>query len=125
MSDIFISYATADRAVAQEIAKALHAFGWSVWWDRDIPLGKRFDQAINQALDDARCVLVLWSKAALNSDWVKDEATEALRRGVMLPLSLMRFLWVLGVFRPPGSRFLSRLSTTAALRPLQRLFHDC
>ena len=46
MSDIFISYANADRSRTEPLAKALEAQGWSVWWDRAIPPGKTFDQVI-------------------------------------------------------------------------------
>ena len=43
MSDIFISYASADRDRARLLADALAQKGWSVWWDRTIPPGKEFD----------------------------------------------------------------------------------
>ncbi len=46
MSDIFISYARPDRPMAELIARALEAQGWSVWWDRVIPAGKTFDEVI-------------------------------------------------------------------------------
>jgi len=35
MSDIFISYARADKEKAELLANAQK--GWSVWWDREIP----------------------------------------------------------------------------------------
>ncbi|MPZ75068.1 MAG: TIR domain-containing protein [Deltaproteobacteria bacterium] len=41
MNDIFISYDSTDRATAQKFADALKSLGWSVWWNREIPLGKR------------------------------------------------------------------------------------
>ena len=46
MSDIFISYARADRPRAEAIAKALEEHGWSVWWDWNIPGGEAFRQVI-------------------------------------------------------------------------------
>ena len=46
VSDIFLSYDSFDRSVAHIFADALEARGWSVWWDREIPLGKRFDEVI-------------------------------------------------------------------------------
>lgn len=36
MTDIFISYASEDRARAGQFASAFEARGWSVWWDRRI-----------------------------------------------------------------------------------------
>jgi uncharacterized membrane protein YeaQ/YmgE (transglycosylase-associated protein family) len=83
--DIFISYASADRPFAQRVATALQAEGWSVWWDRAIPPGKSFDAVIEEALDAAKCVIVLWSGSSVASDWVKVEAAEAARRHILIP----------------------------------------
>ena len=76
MSEIFISYASEDRARAQMLADALSARGWSVWWDRKIPLGKSYDEVIEKALAQAKCVIVLWSAVSVASEWVRNEATE-------------------------------------------------
>jgi hypothetical protein len=46
MPDVFISYASADRDRARLIAEVLATKGWSVWWDREIPPGKSFDEVI-------------------------------------------------------------------------------
>lgn len=32
-----------------------------VWRDREIPTGKAFDQVIEEAIAEARCVVVLWA----------------------------------------------------------------
>jgi len=84
-SDVFLSYAAPDRPTAQRLAAALSAEGWSVWWDRTIPPGQTFDAVIEAALDSATCVIVLWSKASVSSDWVKVEAAEGARRRVLVP----------------------------------------
>lgn len=85
MSDIFISYARPDRSRAQILARALEHRGWSVWWDPDIRIGGKFDEVIKKELDAAKCVIVLWSSSSITSEWVKDEATEAVKRGVLVP----------------------------------------
>jgi hypothetical protein len=62
--------------------------GVSVWWDREILAGERFDQAIDDALENAKCVLVLWSRRSVRSDWVQDEATRGRSRGVLIPVRI-------------------------------------
>ena len=86
MSDIFLSYKSEDRPRAKIIAEALEQHGYSVWWDRIIPPGKTFDQVIEEALDSAKCVIVLWSKESVLSDWVKNEVREGTRRHILVPV---------------------------------------
>lgn len=85
MADIFISYASEDRPKARELADALAARGFSVWWDRKIPLGKSFDEVIETALRESKCVVVLWSAVSVASEWVRNEAAEAKRREIVAP----------------------------------------
>jgi hypothetical protein len=85
LTDIFLSYAKEDRERARNLATALEAAGWSVWWDRNIQVGQAFDQAIENALDSAKCVVVLWSKHSVSSEWVKNEAASAAERGMLVP----------------------------------------
>jgi hypothetical protein len=86
VADIFLSYASQDRARAKVLAEALAQLGWSVWWDRTIPSGKRFDQVIAEALAGARSILVLWSTKSVTSDWVIEEAEEGRRREILIPV---------------------------------------
>ena len=86
MSDIFISYASEDRPRAEMLAQTLEGRGWSTFWDRTIPSGKTWRETIVTELNGARCVIVLWSKASIKSGWVQEEADDANRRGVLVPV---------------------------------------
>jgi TIR domain-containing protein len=83
--DVFISYAKGDRPHAAELASALEVNGWSVWWDRDIPPGRTFDEVIEEALTQTRSVVVLWSAESVKSRWVRTEASAAAERGTLVP----------------------------------------
>jgi TIR domain len=90
MTDVFISYASEDRERAAELACALEARGWSVWWDRKIITGQSFDQVIEKELETAKSVVVLWSKDSIYSEWVKNEAAVGAERGVLVPALIDR-----------------------------------
>lgn len=85
MADVFISYASEDRERAAKLASALGERGWSVWWDRKIVAGQAFDHAIERELETAKSVIVLWSIHSVASEWVKNEASVASERGVLVP----------------------------------------
>ena len=86
MTDIFISYARDDQDKAQALAAELTRSGYAVWWDQHIGAGADFAQDIERELTAAKVVIVLWTAAAAQSHWVKDEADSAQRRGVLVPL---------------------------------------
>ena len=86
MNDIFLSYANEDGERAHRLAKALEDRGFTVWWDREIPPGKTFDQVIEAELNAARCVVVLWSQYSIRSRWVKTEAAAAAERDCLVPI---------------------------------------
>ena len=121
MSDIFVSYASADRDRARAVAQALTEHGWSVWWDRTIPPGKQFDEVIEEALDAARCVIVLWSKASVASTWVKTEAAEAMRRKILVPV-LIEDVKIPLEFRRLQAADLSHWNGEKAHEELQKFF---
>lgn len=96
MADIFLSYASEDRATAGQVASQLEALGFSVWWDRQIPAGMTWRQVIESALNEMGCMVVLWSANSLASTWVSEEAEEARMRGKLVPALLEPVLPPLG-----------------------------
>jgi serine/threonine-protein kinase len=86
--DIFLSYSRQDLGIAGKMAAALKAAGHNVWWDQALKSGEVYDQVTETALREARVVIVLWSKAAVASDWVRSEATVAMQRGALMPVMI-------------------------------------
>jgi hypothetical protein len=82
-ADVFISYKREERARVEEIAQALRALELSVWFDARLQSGHSFDAEINREVRAAKCVLVCWSKAATESEWVRAEAAIGRQRGVL------------------------------------------
>ncbi len=86
MADVFVSYDSDDRARVEPLVRELETAGFEVWWDRQINAGESFDRTIEQELSSASCVLVVWSKNSIDSDWVREEAEEGQRRGILIPV---------------------------------------
>ena len=82
---VFLSYGRSDRGVAFRVAQRLDEAGFSVWWDPKIAPGVTYDRVIERALNQADCVVVLWSTHAVESDWVRAESDEGRRRGILVP----------------------------------------
>jgi len=88
MTDIFLSYTERDRETARRIAEVLGSAGWTVWWDRRIPAGETWRSVLEHALEDMRCMVVLWSAKSIESEWVYEEATEGRRLGKLVPVMI-------------------------------------
>lgn len=87
-ADVFVSYAHDDRPFVVKLVRALEQAGCKVWWDTALTPGQTFSPVIQKALESARCVIVVWSKASLTSRWVPDEAGVGLKRGVLVPVRI-------------------------------------
>src|SRR3954451_9366794 len=124
MADIFISYASVDRPVARRLADTLEAHGWSVWWDyRSLRGGQHFHRIIEEAIHDARVVIAVWSKASVESRWVRDEATLALEENKLVPLRIDMARLPLG-FRSIHTIDLSPWTEENESEPFERLVKD-
>jgi tetratricopeptide (TPR) repeat protein len=77
---VFISYATADRAEALKVCKAIERRGTKCWISmRDVPPGANYQEAIVQSLRTARAVVLVFTDAANTSDEIKKELSLASR----------------------------------------------
>src|SRR5262245_36399631 len=88
MADIFISFAHEDEVRVQGLVHALEELGWTVFWDRHIPAGQTWRSYIGESLNEARCVMVAWSRHSIDSQWVMEEADEGQKRRILVPVLL-------------------------------------
>ena len=86
MADIFISYARPTAKLTRAIAAALEAEGYSVWFDEALPAHRAYADVIQERLDEASAVLVIWSRDAAQSQWVRSEANRAREKGTLVQL---------------------------------------
>jgi tetratricopeptide (TPR) repeat protein len=101
----FISYATADRKRALALCKAIEQRGARCWIScRDVSPGANYQEAIVRAIRDARAVVLVFSRAANNSDEIKKELSLASRFRV--PVMALRIEDV-----EPSDAFAYELST--------------
>lgn len=86
--EIFISYARSAQPQARAIADALRASGYSVWWDDDLPAHRAYNDVIEERLNSAKAVLVVWSRDGASSEWVRAEADAARHGRKLVQLSI-------------------------------------
>ena len=83
--DVFVSYAREDRARVEMLVRSLEAEGFTIWWDHDLTPGQTWDAVLEERLATARCVLVVWSGISVAKRWVREEASRAADRLVLVP----------------------------------------
>src|SRR5262249_746797 len=86
MSDIFISYAKADHALALKLSAFLESEGWTVWWDKSLAAADLYRDEIMKQLASARAVIAIWTNNSIKSDWVRAEAGRAKADGKLIPV---------------------------------------
>jgi hypothetical protein len=81
MPDVFVSYATPDREAAFRIAEQLEAQGASCWIaPRDVPPGAEYGQAIIDGIEGAKALVLVFSEAANDSQFVRREVERAVSK---------------------------------------------
>jgi TIR domain len=85
MSDIFVSYAKSDIKEAKSFIKQLETEGYSVWWGKKLIPGKSLQHQIDEQLNNAKVVIVLWISDAVDDDALS-VANKAFAEEKLLPL---------------------------------------
>jgi hypothetical protein len=86
---VFLSYSRDDSTYVSSLVGWLEGHGVKVWFDDDIDRGAKWEGEIQNQLDASVAVLVVMSKSANESKWVKHEVNRAKQRQIMiLPLLL-------------------------------------
>ena len=88
MVDVFISYKREERARCERIHEKLKALDLDVWFDVRLTAGKSFDREIEAAVKGAKAVVVLWSPASVESEWVREEAGVGKSRDVLAAIRI-------------------------------------
>lgn len=88
MADVFLSYARSTAAAANRIAVALRKNGYDVWFDKDLPAHRSYSDVIAAELERSAAVVVLWSRDAVQSQWVRSEANRARETGRLVQARL-------------------------------------
>ena len=88
MADVFISYARSTARIAKAAADALSRDGFSVWMDEELPANRAYADVISERLDEAKAVLVLWSREAAESHWVRSEANRGREQAKLVQASV-------------------------------------
>jgi hypothetical protein len=74
MADVFLSYKRSERTAVETIASRLRDLGLTVWFDASMSAGETFNAEIDREARAAKAILVCWSPAARQSEWVNAEA---------------------------------------------------
>ena len=77
MVDVFISYSRDNKARVADIAAAVTAAGYDVWWDAELPPHRSYGDVITEKIGNAKAAIVVWSHASAQSEWVRAEADVA------------------------------------------------
>src|SRR5260370_29191087 len=77
MADVFLSYTRKDKKRAEWVAQLLEDTGLTVWGDDQMVAGGNIRDVVEEELEKAKAVVVLWSPVSVKSRWVLGEADKA------------------------------------------------
>jgi tetratricopeptide (TPR) repeat protein len=100
VTDVLISYAREDVETARVLVDRLRRKEYRVWWDEELGAGDDYSAEILKALEAATVVVVLWSRASIESGFVSDEANVAKADSKLVPVTIddveppLGFRWI-------------------------------
>lgn len=88
--DVFISYCTEDKPIADAVCATLEGQGTRCWIaPRDILPGTDWGEAIVDAINESKAMLLVFSSKANASQQIKREVERAVHRGIpLIPLRM-------------------------------------
>jgi TIR domain len=90
IGQVFISAHHDEYRAAENLEQVLVSAGYTVWWAAKVTNGTDWHGNIDLALQSCNCVVVLWSTKSAASVWVRHEASQAIARGIYVPVLLER-----------------------------------
>ncbi|PQM27041.1 hypothetical protein CVO77_18955 [Sphingopyxis lindanitolerans] len=88
MVDVFISYSRDNKARVAQIAEAVAAAGYDVWWDAELPPHRSYGDVITEKIGSAKAAIVVWSHTSAGSEWVRAEADVARNQKKLVQTSI-------------------------------------
>lgn len=83
--DVFISYSSIDKALAEAVCAAIEAEAVGAWMaPRDIHPGQNYGEAIIEAINSSKVMIVVFSTNSNNSNQVLREVERAASKGVAI-----------------------------------------
>jgi hypothetical protein len=124
--DVFISYSTKDKTIADAVCAKLEQSSIRVWIaPRDVPAGSNFAESISEAIDTCKGFVLIWSADTNTSQHILNEVNQAFDQGIVIipfriqnvqPNSAMRYYigrthW-LDAIDPPLENHIATLRNT-------------
>lgn len=86
---VFVSYARADTERVAWVTENFDHKGIAYFIDRQMPTGSLWESILRQKIVDCSALLVVWTSASIQSEWVVREVTEALANNkTVVPIRL-------------------------------------
>jgi len=87
---VFVSYTHEDRErvgpLVALLDRKLREIDGSIFWDPSLRAGSPIGETVYKLLSEAACVIVIWTKASVSSQWIHGECESARKDGRLIPI---------------------------------------